>query len=57
MAALLGEELGLATDVVGLLERAAGLHDVGKIGVPDAILLAPRKLTIEEFDVVKMRTR
>ncbi len=56
MAAILGQELGLASDVVQLLERAAGLHDVGKIGVPDAILLAPRKLTIEEFDVVKTHT-
>jgi cyclic di-GMP phosphodiesterase len=56
MAALLGQELGLAPDVVGLLERAAGLHDVGKIGVPDAILLAPRKLTVEEFEVVKSHT-
>jgi putative two-component system response regulator len=56
MAALLGEELGLAPDVLTLLERAAGLHDVGKIGVPDAILLAPRKLTVEEFDVVKTHT-
>jgi putative two-component system response regulator len=56
MAALLGQELGLASGVVQLLERAAGLHDVGKIGVPDAILLAPRKLTAEEFDVVKTHT-
>ena len=48
MAALLAEELGLAPDVLALLERAAGLHDVGNIGVPDAILLAPRKLTVEE---------
>jgi putative two-component system response regulator len=56
MAALLGQELGLAPDVVQMLERAAGLHDVGKIGVPDAILLAPRKLTVEEFEVVKSHT-
>lgn len=56
MAALLGQELGLPSDAVHLLERAAGLHDVGKIGVPDAILLAPRKLTSEEFDVVKTHT-
>lgn len=56
MAAILGQELGLASDAVQLLERAAGLHDVGKIGVPDAILLAPRKLTPEEFDVVKTHT-
>jgi putative two-component system response regulator len=56
MAALLAQELGLRTDVVELLERAAGLHDVGKIGVPDSILLAPRKLTPEEFEVVKTHT-
>jgi putative two-component system response regulator len=56
MAALLAGELGLPSDSVGLLERAAGLHDVGKIGVPDSILLAPRKLTPEEFDVIKTHT-
>jgi cyclic di-GMP phosphodiesterase len=56
MASILAAELGLPTDDVGLLERAAGLHDVGKIGVPDNILLAPRKLTREEFDVVKTHT-
>jgi putative two-component system response regulator len=56
MAALLAQELGLPTKDVELLTRAAGLHDVGKIGIPDDILLAPRKLTIEEFEVVKTHT-
>jgi putative two-component system response regulator len=56
MAALLAQELGLDVDLVERLERAAGLHDVGKIGVPDSILLAPRKLTPEEFEVVKTHT-
>jgi putative two-component system response regulator len=56
MASILAGDLGLPTDDVELLERAAGLHDVGKIGVPDSILLAPRKLTREEFDVVKTHT-
>jgi putative two-component system response regulator len=56
MAALLAQELGLQRDVVDRVERAAGLHDVGKIGVPDSILLAPRKLTPEEFEVVKTHT-
>jgi putative two-component system response regulator len=56
MAALLAQELGLGIDLVERLERAAGLHDVGKIGVPDSILLAPRKLTPEEFEVVKTHT-
>jgi putative two-component system response regulator len=56
MAALLAQELGLDHEEVDLLERAAGLHDVGKIGIPDRILLAPRKLTPEEFDIVKSHT-
>jgi putative two-component system response regulator len=56
LAALLARELDLPTKKVELLERAAGLHDVGKIGIPDTILLAPRKLTTEEFEVVKTHT-
>jgi putative two-component system response regulator len=56
MAALLAQVLGLRDEIVESLERAAGLHDVGKIGVPDSILLAPRKLTVEEFEVVKTHT-
>jgi putative two-component system response regulator len=56
MAALLGQELGLENEIVERLERAAGLHDIGKIGVPDTILLAPRKLTPEEFEIVKTHT-
>ena len=55
-SALVARELGLAETEVVLIERAAGLHDLGKIGVPDSILLAPRKLTSEEFDVVKTHT-
>lgn len=55
-AALVAAELGLPTADVELIERAAALHDVGKIGVPDTILLAPRKLTPEEFAVVKTHT-
>jgi putative two-component system response regulator len=55
-AALLAQELSLPAREVELLTRAAGLHDVGKIGIPDEILLAPRKLTIEEFEVVKTHT-
>jgi putative two-component system response regulator len=56
MAALIAETVGLPPEDVGLLRRAAALHDVGKIGVPDSILLAPRKLTEEEFAVVKTHT-
>jgi putative two-component system response regulator len=56
MSSLVAHQLGLPGDVVTLIERAAGLHDIGKIGIPDAILLAPRKLTSEEFEVVKTHT-
>ena len=45
----LGEARGLSrSEIVGLM-KGAFLHDVGKIGVPDAILLKPGKLTDEEF--------
>jgi putative two-component system response regulator len=55
-ASLVARELGLSDRDVELIERAAGLHDIGKIGIPDNILLAPRKLTAEEFEVVKTHT-
>jgi len=55
-AALVAVELGLPRDHVELIGQAAGLHDVGKIGVPDAILLKPGSLTVEEFEVVKTHT-
>ena len=35
------------------IERAAALHDVGKVGIPDSVLLKPGKLTDEEFDVMR----
>lgn len=38
---------------INIIERAAALHDVGKVGIPDAILLKPGKLTDEEFDVMR----
>jgi response regulator RpfG family c-di-GMP phosphodiesterase len=55
-AALIAEELGLDKDTVAMIELAAGLHDIGKIGVPDAILLKPARLTVEEFAIVKTHT-
>jgi putative two-component system response regulator len=57
MAALLGREIGLPDSTVSLIRRAAPLHDVGKIGIPDTILLKLGKLTDGEFDVVKTHTR
>jgi putative two-component system response regulator len=56
MAALLARELGLPDAQVSLIRRAAPLHDVGKIGIPDSILLKLGKLTPAEFELVKTHT-
>jgi putative two-component system response regulator len=56
MSALIGWELGMPEAQVELLRQAAPLHDVGKIAVPDSILLKPGKLTAEEFERVKTHT-
>ena len=39
-----------------LLRKSAPLHDVGKVGVPDHILLKPGKLTFQEFEIMKRHT-
>ncbi len=56
MAAQLARELGLPDAQVSLIRRAAPLHDVGKIGIPDSILLKLGKLTPAEFELVKTHT-
>lgn len=38
---------------IDMLARAAALHDVGKVGIPDSILMKPGKLTAEEYEVMK----
>ena len=50
---IIGEELGFPSHVLDVLEPAAQLHDVGKIGIPDSILLKPGKLTPEEFEIIQ----
>ena len=47
---------GLTQQQVDEIARAAALHDIGKIGIPDAILLKPGKLTTEEFEIMKTHT-
>lgn len=47
---------GLTPTQVDEIARASALHDIGKIGIPDAILLKPGKLTPEEFEVMKTHT-
>jgi putative two-component system response regulator len=55
-AAEMGAELQLSPAEMQVLYRGALLHDIGKIVVPDAILLKPGRLTADEFEVVKRHT-
>lgn len=52
-AVLLGRTLGLPHEDLAALHRGGYLHDVGKIGVPDSVLLKPGPLTTQEFAVMK----
>jgi putative two-component system response regulator len=56
MAAAISRQLGIDQEEAAIIFRAAPLHDVGKIGIPDSILLKPGRLTPEEFDVMKTHT-
>lgn len=51
-ARLIAKELSWDDISLDLLEQAAQLHDIGKIAIPDSILLKPGKLTAEEFEIV-----
>lgn len=53
IAVALGEELGLEREQLEVLRFAGLFHDIGKIGVPDAILTKPARLTELEFEIVK----
>ena len=46
----------LNAHTIGLLFKSAPLHDIGKVGIPDRILLKPGKLTLEEFEIMKTHT-
>src|ERR1700720_3526682 len=52
-SARLGEQLGLSEDQITALRRAGIVHDVGKIAVPDAILLKPGRLTPDEWTIIR----
>lgn len=52
----IAEEMGLSSKEKEILRRAASVHDIGKIGVRDSVLLKPDKLTPEEFEEVKVHS-
>jgi len=49
----IGKALGLSDEDLDVLKVSASLHDIGKVGVPDKILLKKGKLTVEEMDIIK----
>jgi two-component system response regulator RpfG len=53
---IIAEELGLSREDAEVIEMAAPMHDIGKIGIRDGILLKPGKLTPEEFEIMKTHT-
>jgi HD-GYP domain-containing protein (c-di-GMP phosphodiesterase class II) len=53
MAQLIAKEMGWEEDKLWEVKMGGILHDIGKIGVPDAILNKPEALTQEEFEVMK----
>jgi len=55
-AVRLGRALGLGEEDLDALHRGGYLHDVGKVGVPDAVLLKPGPLTPAEFEIMKRHT-
>lgn len=52
----LADALGMNKDFMDTIFHAAPMHDVGKVGIPDEILLKPGKLTPEEWDIMKRHT-
>src|SRR5580704_4586183 len=52
-ARLIAAEMGWSGERLNMLEQAAQLHDIGKIGIPDSILLKPGKLEPEEIELMR----
>jgi putative two-component system response regulator len=50
---ILGKAMGMNDDDCEQLKHASAVHDIGKIGIPDGILLKPGKLDQEEFEIMK----
>lgn len=46
----------LTEEKINLITSASAIHDIGKIAIPDSILLCPRRLTVDEFRIIKQHT-
>jgi len=55
--ALMAEKLNLPQELTDIIYYASPMHDIGKIGIPDSILLKPGKLTHIEFETIKTHTQ
>ena len=55
-SAVMARGLGLPETVVDRILYAAPLHDIGKVGIPDRILLKPGKLDPDEWEIMKRHT-
>lgn len=53
---LIARALGMSVEEQELILESAPMHDIGKVGIPDDILLKPGKLSAEEFDVIKLHS-
>jgi putative two-component system response regulator len=56
VSAMLAQKIGIESTTVELIRRAAPLHDIGKVGIPDSILLKAGPLTGDEFEIMKTHT-
>lgn len=53
---VIARELGIAAEEAEILSHASRMHDIGKVGIPDAILLKQGELTRDEFEIIKTHT-
>jgi putative two-component system response regulator len=55
-ANIIAERMEMPSDFIKKITLASAMHDIGKIGIPDEILLKPGYLTLEEFEIIKRHT-
>lgn len=53
---IIADNLGIADEECDVIERAAPMHDIGKIGIPDQVLLKPHRLSAQEWRVMQMHS-